>query len=170
MTALDDTPDTARAADLDCAREAYRVFPIHNRPAFGAFAVNFLRERGLALAPIEGRTSIIEATEMLGEVTDLLAALTKRGLHWVPGENGQRGTLTEGQPEPPDLHVVFDCYCAVWQRDDDRAGDEGDPAEHWFGPLGTRRTWAGLQRGNGPMTPKGGIAPTTLPADDSEPF
>ena len=40
-------------------------------------------------------------------------------------------------------------------------GTKCDPCARWFGPIGTRRTWTELQRVNGPMTPDGGIAPTT---------
>ena len=98
------------------------------------------------------------------EIADLLAALAERDLHWIPGVGGpdaECGALIEGAPEPPDLHVVFDCFRAAWQRDDDRARDDGDPCERWFGPVGVRRTWAFLQRVPGPLTPEGGIAPTT---------
>lgn len=100
------------------------------------------------------------------DVADLLAALAERDLRWTPGEAGECGTLIEGAPEPPDLHVVFDTLCGAWQRDDARAeyADESDPSRRWFGPSGTggtRRTWTDLQRQVGPLTPDGGIAPTT---------
>lgn len=184
------SPDEARAADLDCARDAWRTFPWHSRPDFGSFAVNFLRERGLELAPVREPLECGEAPIPLHEIegdllaalfpdlpdsphtrqalsmsvetiADLLAALAERDLRWNPGENGECGTLLDGPAEPDDLHVAFDCFRAVWQRDDDRAGDEGDPCRRWFGPIGIRRTWGELQRVNGPMTPDGGIAPTT---------
>jgi len=95
------------------------------------------------------------------EIADLLAALAERDLRWTRGENGRCGTLTEGAPEPPNLHVVFDTFYCAWQRYDDRALDDGDERERWFGPNGTRQSWTGLQRGTGPTTPEDGIAPTT---------
>lgn len=180
----------ARAKDLDGAREAYRVCPVHDRPSFGIFAVNYLHARGLEVAPAAEAEDappvptgtqlaallglfpspfIEQALEMSVEViADLLAALAERDLQWIPGENGACGTLLEGPPEPADLHVVFDCGRGAWQRDDDRArdADEGDPCAHWFGPDGThsqRLTWNDLQRWLGPLTPAGGIAPTTPP-------
>jgi len=93
------------------------------------------------------------------EIADLLAALAEHDLRWTRGENGRGGTLTAGQAEPADLHVVFDCYRAAWQRDNERARDDGDPCAHWFGPNGARRAWTQLQRTHDPLTPDGGIAP-----------
>lgn len=153
------TTDATHARDINCAHTTWASYPAGHRPTFGAFAVNFLRERGLEVTPIEGRAPVIEATEMLGEVTDLLAALAKRGLTWVPGENGECGALVEGPPEPPDLHVVFDRFGTAWQRGDD--DDSANPDLRWFGPHGAVRSWTQLQRRSGPLTPDGGIAPTT---------
>jgi len=188
MTAFGTAPDVARARDLDCAREAYRTFSILDRPGFGTFAINFLRSRGLELVPASepeplecGETPFPsdvvaalfpqlldspftrQALSMSVEtLADLLAALAERDLRWVPGENGECGTLVEGQPEPPDLHVVFDAFRNAWQRDDDRARDLGDPCIRWFTASdGVSEPWASLQRIHGPMTPDGGIAPTT---------
>lgn len=73
-------------------------------------------------------------------------------------------TVIEGQVEPPDLHVIFDEMQTAWQRDDERAECDGDPGEHWFA-YRRRCSWAVLQWDMGPLTPDGGIAPTT-PRDE----
>ena len=186
-TTLGNATDMARAADLDEAHVAWSVQPWRNRPTFGEYALDFLRKRGLIvaldvdyepapptgaqlanlLALLDGRNPFVEqAVAMSVEgVADLLAALAERDLRWLPDEGGECGALIEGAAEPPDLHVVFDCFQAAWQRDDDRARDDGDPCRRWFGPIGTRFTWAELQRTNSPLTPDGGIAPTT-PRDE----
>ena len=104
-----------------------------------------------------------QAVDMgIEEIADLLAALAEQGLRWIPGSNGECGTLLHGPAEPPDRHVVFDAFQMCWQRDDDRAVlGPGDPCERWFGPCDRRATWQALQRDLGPCTPDGGIAPTT---------
>jgi len=181
--------DTARAADLDEAHVAWCMHPMNGRLTFGAYAVDYLRERGLVVAIDGDGPDTLECGEspfafakgtqlaaLLGldspftaqavamsveEVADLLAALADRDLHWDTGKDCAR--LNEGAPEPPDLHVVFDRYAAAWQRHEERATDEGGDGDGaWFGPLGIRRTWANLRRTNGPLTPDGGIAPTTV--------
>jgi len=236
----------ARAADLDCAREAWRTFPWQSRPAFGVFALNYLRERGFEVvqtpepapccakmpdgghspycprpaAAFEGGATCAEggpcspmqhpvapfvpqpfgpqppaAASMPAEllklfhphlstsphleqaltmsvetIADLLAALAERGLRWVPGTGGACGELTDDTPpEPADLHVVFDAFRCSWQRDDERAASETShysAEDRWFGTGGSRWTWRGLCRENGPLTPDGGIAPTSPAGDD----
>jgi len=265
-TTFPTSADAHRAADLDAAREAFRVFPIHDRPTFGTFAVNYLRERGLEVLPVapvapgfyaqaaapfgppvtdEQRAALMapqtccsdvdcpgllaparpfgepwappvgqgatcaeggpcdcapaygtaaqappvptgqQIAELLKQfrpalpespfvdqalgmsvetIADLLAALAERDLRWIPGENGQCGTLLEGPVEPADLHVVFDTFGTAWQRDDERAASETShytASDRWWGTGGNRWTWAELQRNNGPLRPEGGIAPTT---------
>lgn len=238
MTTTQPDVDTARAQDLDEAHVAWSQTPFAaGRDTFGAYAIDFLRERGLTvavdgdhpeavslltspaiicgwrgfagdgqdygcirlkghagrhgfadgsgeqdsepapptgmqlanlLALLDGRNPFLEQAVAMSveEVADLLAALAERDLRWTPGEDDECGTLVKGPAEPPDLHVVFDCYRAAWQRDDDRAGDEGDPHLRWFA-LNLRRTWADLQRTTGPLSPDGGIAPHhTAPRDE----
>lgn len=170
-------------ADLDAAHVAWSKHPILDRPSFGIFAVNYLRSHGLELRrgdepPLTARDDAaslylpdrpysLQAVAMgVEDVADLLAALAERGLRWIPGEHGECGTLLEGPPEPDDLHVVFDAVRAAWQRDDDKARLGGcDPSRRWFDSYGHRRSWPELQRDVGPLTPDGGIAPTT-PQDE----
>ena len=119
---------------------------------------------GLGIARVDSPFVEQAVAMSVEEIADLLAALAERDLRWTPGEGGpdaEPGTLLEGAPEPPALHVVFDRLRAAWQRDDDRARDEDDLCAHWFGPNGFRRAWPDLQRHKGPLTPDGGIAPTT---------
>ena len=167
----------SRATMIDAAHVAWSAHGPSYRPTFGVFAVNYLRNHGLHLLAADERPTVRDVAADLGmpddpniaqalalgveQVADLLAALAERGLRWIPGQNGECGTLLDGQAEPPDLHVVFDCFRAVWQRDDDRARLDGDPCARWFAPAGRRGTWQALQRDMGPCTPDGGIAPTT---------
>lgn len=195
MTTTQSDVDTARAQDLNEAHVAWCMHPMNrqDRLTFGAYAIGFLRERHVELQKVggpswstdeptplaDGRTLAAalglpddpysaEAVEMsLREVADLLAALAERDLRWTPGQGDRCGTLLEGAPEPPDLHVVFDAYRAAWQRHGDRALDEGEPCAHWFGPNGARLAWPDLQRRNGPLTPDGGIAPTAPQGEQS---
>jgi hypothetical protein len=92
----------------------------------------------------------------VGEVADLLEALEERGLRWRPGTLGGAG-FDDGPAEPANLHVVFDEFRGVWQRDDDEAGP--DPARWYSAASAEAMTWSALWRQRGPITPDGGIAP-----------
>lgn len=178
MTALFTASENAVADQLNTALITWQLVPVAERPTFGVYAVDRLAEQGVQLN--RDRPTARDVAADLGmpddpnvaqalalgveDVADLLAALAERGLRWIPGTNGECGTLLDGQPEPPDLHVVFDAFRGAWQRDDDRAryADECDPGRRWFGPSGshgTRSAWSELQRDLGPLTPDGGIAP-----------
>ena len=166
----------SRATMIDAAHVAWSAHGPSYRPTFGVFAVNYLRNHGLHLLAADERPTVRDVAADLGmpddpniaqalalgveQVADLLAALAERGLRWIPGQNGECGTLLEGQSEPPDLHAVFNAFGLVWQRDDSRAHSEGgDPCERWFAVPDRRATWSELQRDLGPLTPDGGIAP-----------
>jgi hypothetical protein len=177
------SPDAARAADLDAAHVKWSQTSLPSRPPFGTFAVNFLLGRDVevrpaaptaadlqAVSPCLPESPFVEQALDLGveDVADLLAALAERDLQWTPAKVGDEcGTLHEVQPEPPDLHVVFDCFRTAWQRDDHRAGEMHMIEARWFGPSGAARGWLALRRDLGPLTPRDGIAPTTPAVDES---
>jgi hypothetical protein len=164
-----DRPERLTVDGVDLADFAQSTLrPLTNYVTLGPLADG--EELAAALGLRDGPHATQAAAMQVEEVADLLAALAERDLRWVIDEADGCGTLIEGDPEPPDLHVVFDAYRSAWQRDDDRARDD-DPGDwgdqpRWFGPNGSRRTWTELQRTNVRVTPDGGIAPTT-PRDES---
>ena len=95
--------DTAYAADLDCAREAYRVFPCQDRPSFGSFAVNFLRERGLIVA-----RDIDYPAEPAGTAAQVAGLLRSMCTHLPDSPQLEQALAVLLELRAPDVDLGFD--------------------------------------------------------------